>query len=85
MMTETELRDLLVETRAQIGFNTCGACLHAPRYYAFLVYLSRKLNLDPCTLGVPGWKGDEELTKEGVRKMIVQGHKEWEEKYGRRK
>lgn len=81
-MTKTELHELLVETRAQIGFNSCGACLHAPRYFAFLVYLSRKLDMDPCTLGTPEWEGDEELTEEGVRNMIIQGHKEWEEEYG---
>ena len=76
------LRELLVETRAQIGFNTCGGDLHSPRYFAFLVHLSRELEMDPCTLGIPKWEPDEEASEEGVRAMIVQGHKEWKEKYG---
>lgn len=70
------LRELLVETRAQIGMNTCGGDLHSPMYWAFLEHLSKELDLDPrrlCEPGYPRWKPNEEESEAGINHMVDYG------------
>lgn len=77
------LMELLIETRAQIGMNTCGGDLHSPAYWAFLEHLSKELGLDPlrlCEPGYPKWKPSFEESERAVDHFVAEGLRQFREK-----
>jgi hypothetical protein len=67
------LRELLIETRAQIGMQVCGGCIHGPDFWAFLKHLADELGLDYCRLcepGYPKWEPDVAQAAEGITHMV---------------
>jgi hypothetical protein len=77
------LRELLIETRAQIGMNTCGGDLHSPTYWAFLEHLSKELGLDSrrlCEPGYPKWSPSSEESERGIDHFVAEGLRQFREK-----
>jgi len=79
------LRELLIETRAQIGMNTCGGDMYAPRYWAFLEHMARALDLNPnrlCEPGYPKWEPSYEEGEKAIDHFVAEGVRQFKEKYG---